>query len=219
MRARSLGSLNARDVAPAEATRRSTDGPPRSTEEILRGVAGGQAWAHITLYEVLLPPVVGALQRILRDPSRDYEDLVQATFERIVRILVLDKRPPAENLSGWAAAIAAHVALDALRAKIRERKVFARDVAERADGDPAGAVAGPDVEERLEARRQLLLVQGHLARMKPDRAQTLLLHDVLGHDLAETAAITGVSVAAAQKRLWRARQELVQRAKRAGDAR
>ena len=55
--------------------------------------------------------------------------------------------------------------------------------------------------------------------MKPDHAQTLLLHDVLGHDLAETAAITGVSRAAAQKRLWRGRAELLRRAKRAGVSR
>ena len=183
----------------------------RPIDEILRGVVANEAWAHVSLYEALLPAVVRALQRILRDSSRDYEDLVQATFERIVRIVVRDKRPPAENLSGWAAAIAAHVALDALRARIRERRVFSHEVADRADGG--------DVEGRLEAKRELLSVQGHLARMKPDRAQTLLLHDVLGHDLAETAAITGVSVAAAQKRLWRARQELVERAKRSGGAR
>lgn len=164
------------------------------------------------MYEALLPSVVGALQRILRDPSRDYEDLVQATFERVVRILVRDKKPPAENLSGWAAAIATHVALDALRARIRERKVFSRDEADRAE-------EGADVEERLEAKRELLALQGHLARMKSDHAQALLLHDVLGHDLAETAAITGVSLAAAQKRLWRGRQELARRTRRAGDAR
>jgi RNA polymerase sigma factor (sigma-70 family) len=201
-------SFDTRSVAPADA-------PQRSTDDILRGVARGERWGHVALYDALLPAVLGALRRILRDPSRDYDDLVQTTFERIVRVLIRDKRPPAANLSAWAAAIAAHVALDTLRAKVRERKVFARELPEQER--ESGAAAGPDVEGRLEARRQLLSVQGHLARMKPERAQMLLLHDVLGHDLAETAAIAGVSVAAAQKRLWRAREELLRRANRAGD--
>jgi RNA polymerase sigma factor (sigma-70 family) len=195
------------------------DDAPRSHHELLRGVVRGELGAHVALYDALLPAVISALQRILRDPARDYEDLVQTTFERIVRALVRPRSRPAENLSAWAAGIAAHVALDAIRARVRERKVFSADVAERGALGSAGAVAGPDVEERMEARRQLLSVQGHLARMKPDRAQILLLHDVLGHDLEETSAITGVSVAAAQKRLWRARQEFLRRAQRAGDAR
>jgi RNA polymerase sigma-70 factor (ECF subfamily) len=44
--------------------------------------------------------------------------------------------------------------------------------------------------------------------MDERRAMTLFLHDVLGHDLAEIAVITGVSVAAAQSRLVRGRKEL-----------
>jgi RNA polymerase sigma-70 factor (ECF subfamily) len=193
----------------------------RSPEEILRGIASGERWAHIALYEALLPAVLGALQRILRDPSRDYEDLAQTTFERIVRTLMHDKRAPASSLPAWAAAIATHVALDTIRARIRERRLFSHETEryERAV-DHAGGPASASPEERLEARRRLLEVQGHLGRMNRDHAQTLLLHDVLGHDLAETASITGVSIAAAQKRLWRARQELLRRAKKSsGDGR
>jgi RNA polymerase sigma-70 factor, ECF subfamily len=200
-------------VAALEAPAWPSEAPPRSHDDILRGVAAGERWAHVALYDALLPAVLGALQRILRDPSRDYDDLVQTTFERIVRMLVHEKRAPATNLPAWAAAIATHVALDTLRAKIRERRLFSYDAIV---ADHAGPRTHGNAEDRLEARRQLLSVQGHLARMNRDHAQTLVLHDVLGHDLAETASITGVSVAAAQKRLWRARQELLRRAKRSG---
>ena len=47
--------------------------------------------------------------------------------------------------------------------------------------------------------------------MNPQRAEALVLHDVLGHDLAEVSALLGVSIAAAQSRLVRGRSELKQR--------
>ena len=52
--------------------------------------------------------------------------------------------------------------------------------------------------------------------MSPDQAQTILLHDVLGHPLAEVAKIMGVTAAAAQRRLSRGHQELMRRAKLRG---
>ncbi len=48
--------------------------------------------------------------------------------------------------------------------------------------------------------------------MNADQAQTLLLHDVLGHGLVEVASMMGVTVAAAQRRLSRGHQELLRRA-------
>jgi len=188
------------------------DAQPRTQAEILEGVARGQRWANAALYDALKPVVVRVLQKILRDPAADYEDLVQTTFERIVRTLLQKGVTSISNLAGWAGAIAAHVALDALRVRIRERKLFSRDEQTRHRADDS--VIGPNLELRLEARRQLLWVQEALARMNPDQAETLLLHDVLGHDLVEAAGITGVGVAAAQKRLSRAREELLRRAKR-----
>jgi RNA polymerase sigma-70 factor (ECF subfamily) len=49
--------------------------------------------------------------------------------------------------------------------------------------------------------------------MKPEHAETLVLHDALGHELSEIAVLMGVSVAAAQSRLIRGRKELLRRAK------
>ena len=44
--------------------------------------------------------------------------------------------------------------------------------------------------------------------MNQERATAVLLYDVFGHELAEIAVLTGVSVAAAQSRLVRGRKEL-----------
>jgi RNA polymerase sigma-70 factor (ECF subfamily) len=57
-------------------------------------------------------------------------------------------------------------------------------------------------------------IRGHLDAIDPVKAWTVLLHDVLGHDLREIAEITACSVAAAQSRLVRGRAELEQRIER-----
>jgi RNA polymerase sigma-70 factor, ECF subfamily len=188
---------------------RTSEPTPPTTEAMLVGVVAGERWAHAALYDLLSPVVGRTLQKILRDTSGDYEDLVQVSFERIVRTLTAQRREHISNLAGWAGAIAAHVALDALRGRTRERRLFERSStsAPRIESVPAASL-----ERQLEARQKLEWLQETLARMNADQAQTLLLHDVLGHGLTEIARIMGVTVAAAQRRLSRGHQELLRRA-------
>jgi len=191
------------------------EAPPPTQAEILAGVAAGQRWAHAALYDMLYPVVARTLQKILHETSSDYEDLVQTSFERSVRTLTQERAAQVVNLPAWAGSIAAHVALDALRAKIRERRFFDRDDASLPRA--VEMVVAPNMERQLEARRQLEWLQETLARMNDDQAQTIVLHDVLGHDLAEVAVMMGASVAAAQRRLSRGHHELLRRAQsRAG---
>jgi RNA polymerase sigma factor (sigma-70 family) len=192
----------------------AAEASPPTQAEILAGVAAGQRWAHAALYDMLYPVVARTLQKILHETSPDYEDLVQTSFERIVRTLTGGRASNVVSLPAWAGSIAAHVALDALRAKIRERKFFDRDDA--SSPRAVEMVVAPNMERQLEARRQLEWLQETLARMNDDQAQTIVLHDVLGHDLGEVAAMMGATVAAAQRRLSRGHQELMRRAERAG---
>lgn len=173
----------------------------------------GDQWAAVELYERLHPVVERALRRVLRHRVNDYEDLVQSSFERIVRTLAERRFAGACSLATWASAIAAHVAMDWLRARVRERRVFgeqpARDERESAPPEPADPAV---LERRLEARADVEKLQGMLSRMGDEQAAALVLHDVLGHELSEIAVLTGVSVAAAQSRLVRGRKELLRRA-------
>lgn len=179
----------------------------RSTAEIIEGAADGERWAHAALYDLLLPVVARTLQKLLRDAHADYEDLVQTSFEKIVTSLMRN-RDGITNLPQWAGAIAARVAIDALRRRVRERGLFSRDPgALQAVSDPHA----PDPARQLEARRQLEWLQGVLARMKPKQAEVLVLCDVLGHRLPGAADLIGVSVSVAQRRLSRARKELLRR--------
>lgn len=139
----------------------------------------------------------------------DYDDLVQATLEQVV-ITVIEKRyAGACSLTTWASSLAAHIALNALRSRQAERRVLDRhyDI----ERDSGVAWGGADVERQVSAREQIEQVRRRLASMNPNKAEAVVLHDVLGHDLAEIAVLTGVSVAAAQSRLVRGRAELMRK--------
>jgi RNA polymerase sigma-70 factor, ECF subfamily len=186
----------------------------RTQADVLRGAVAGEPWAHAALFGALYPIVARALQKILHETS-DYEDLVQTSFELIVRTLRKPRAREIENLAAWASAIAARVALDSLRARIRERRIFNRD----ADATHlVELVPGPKLERELHVRGELAWLQGALAAMNPEQAEAVLLHDVLGHDLWEVASLTEVSLAAAQKRLSRGHLELKRRAERRAKA-
>jgi RNA polymerase sigma-70 factor (ECF subfamily) len=186
---------------------RAVDTPAPSEESIIAGVLDGERWAHAALYDALLPVVSRTLYKLLRDAT-DFEDLVQTTFERIV-VALLEKKRRIDNLSGLAGAIASRVAIDALRAKIRTRRLFGSD-AEHARSRTSEAA--PSAHRQLEARQDLAILQRVLGRMKPDHAQVLILCDVLGHDLGEAAVLIGDTIGATQRRLSRARKELLRRA-------
>jgi RNA polymerase sigma-70 factor, ECF subfamily len=176
----------------------------RTQADVLRAAAAGESWAHEELYDALYPFVARALQRILHS-TPEYEDLVQTAFEQIVRTLQRPQSSKIENLAAWSSAIAARVALNALRTRIRERRIFARELEA---GQVLELVADQRRERELETRGDLLWLQRALVDLNGDQAEAVVLHDVLGHDLWEIAGLTGVSPAAAQKRLSRGHIEL-----------
>ena len=181
---------------------------------MLRGAVAGEPWAYAALYEALYPFVARALQKILHQ-TPDYEDLVQTSFELIVRTLQKPRAREIENLAAWASTIAARVALDSLRLRIRERRFFDRDVS---SGSVAEVAGSSRVEQALDARQELVWLQHSLAAMNAEQAEAVLLHDVLGHELSEVASLTQVTLAAAQKRLSRGHLELKRRAGLRGKA-
>lgn len=189
--------------APASAEAR----PPRADAELIEAVVCGDGAVAGELYDRLLVTVEQTLFRVLGRRESDHEDLVQSSFEQIVKTLATRRFAGACSLKTWASSVATNVGLNALRSRRRERGVFDRSEVDL----PASSAAGDNPERDASLRRDIEHVRGVLASMSPARAEALLLHDVLGHDLAEIAALTGVSLAAAQSRLVRGRHELHER--------
>jgi RNA polymerase sigma-70 factor (ECF subfamily) len=191
-------------------------GPSRPTaeddERLIAAFEHGRPRAGAELYERLFPVVDATIYRIHGRREPEHADLVQSAFEQIVATLAKRTYARGCSLTGWAAVIACHVGLNALRARRRERNVVDRD------SEVEGAVlvdrgSGTHLEAQLRARADLEAIRRHLADMDRDRVTAILLH-AQGYDLAEIARLTRVSVAAAQSRLSRGRREIRARLER-----
>jgi len=207
-----MGAVRAPDDRPKLRVIAGQGGEPAlhpSDEVLIEAVICGDASVAGALYDRLLPLVDATLFRMLGARAADHDDLVQATFEQIVKTLTTRRFARACSLRTWASSIAANVALNALRSRVRERRVVDRN--ETAAEASERSFARDDPERDLALRREIARVRAALREMNPQRAEALVLHDVLGHDLAEVAALMGASIAAAQSRLVRGRRELKQR--------
>ena len=183
--------------------------PAYTDTELFEGIASGDERIARELYRRLLPSVEAALYRVLGRREHDHEDLVQSSFEQIVITLSQRRYAQACSLNTWASTIAAHIALKSLRSRYRQRSVFDGRVG--SDDVAEFAMGREDVERTVSERRELERLRLKLSELPAAQAEAVVLHDLMGHPLAEIATITGASVAAAQSRLVRGRKELMSR--------
>jgi RNA polymerase sigma-70 factor (ECF subfamily) len=188
---------------------KASGAPAYTDTELFEGIASGDERIARELYQRLLPSVEAALYRVLGRREHDHEDLVQSSFEQIVITLSQRRYAQACSLNTWASTIAAHIALKSLRSRYRQRNVF--DARIGSDEVAEFAVGREDVERTVSERRELERLRLRLSELPPAQAEAVVLHDLMGHPLAEIASITGASVAAAQSRLVRGRKELMAR--------
>jgi RNA polymerase sigma-70 factor (ECF subfamily) len=180
--------------------------PALDDETLIDAVARGDSKIATALYDRLIGIVDRALYRVFGRRESDHDDLVQAAFEQIVLTLTRRRFAGACSLSSWACHVATHVGLNALRARRRERRVLG--LIEDTNAMLTVPARGPNVEDEAGARRDIDRIRTQLAEMSPEKAETVLLHDVFGYELAEIAVLTGASVSAVQSRLVRGRKEL-----------
>ena len=155
--------------------------------------------------------VRGVLRRLVGAEDPEYEDLVQSSIESVLVSFDRGKFRGDCPQGGWAAVIARNVAIDAIRARRRERQLFARDEADLAAADSLG---GPDTkmgpEHLTGVQERLHRVKSALLGLGAQKANVIFLHDVLGHELSDVAGILKITVAAAQSRLVRGRREIIE---------
>lgn len=142
-----------------------------------------------------------------RDP--EYEDLVQSSIVNVLSTLDRGKFRGECPTGGWAAVIARNVAVDAIRARARERRVFQHGWDAALADDRTRMAPDPGPERLTDIHQTLDRVNRALTGIGPKKARVVYLHDVLGYELVDVASMLGTSVAAAQSRLVRGRREIV----------
>lgn len=182
--------------------------PEPSDAELVRALRAGDRATAEHLHDRCVSAIDQALYRVLGTRGVDHDDLVQTSFEQLVRSLAREGFLGECSLRTWASRIATHVALNSLRSRIRERRVLSRGELDEE------TTLGANEERMHQSRSELARVRLHLAALTPLHAEALVLHDVHGHSLTDIAALTGVSVAAAQSRVVRGRKELRSRLER-----
>jgi DNA-directed RNA polymerase specialized sigma24 family protein len=98
------------------------------------------------------------------------------------------------------------VALRALRSRARQGRVF--DLRVEPEEATQRFAGNDDVERAVSSKQEMERLRRELLAISPGRAEAVLLHDGLGHSLAEISVLTGSSVAAVQSRLSRGRRDL-----------
>jgi RNA polymerase sigma-70 factor (ECF subfamily) len=137
--------------------------------------------------------------------AEDAEDLTQEIFLRLYQNLRLYRGDV--PLAAWALRLSRNLCIDHYRRARRERRAAAvsEEVLARM---PAG---GGDPQAEAQRRQQLRAVYRELEAMPEDLAEVVLLRDLQGWSLEETAAWLEVPVGTVKSRLHRGRNELAGR--------
>ncbi|HWP07325.1 MAG TPA: RNA polymerase sigma factor [Polyangiaceae bacterium] len=145
-----------------------------------------------------------AVRRVARPRDDDFEDLVQTSLARVLAALGKDG-VGGDYSAPWVVSVARNTAIDQLRARSRQRRVFAPVTGE----DPFSTTPCPHPDLRLDARDKLRRIDVSLRRLGSAQSKVLYLHDVLGYVLSDIARALDISVAAAQSRLIRGRRAIL----------
>jgi RNA polymerase sigma-70 factor (ECF subfamily) len=171
--------------------------------ELAHRAATGDRAAQRALFLAQRTNVHRVLFRILGS-NRDLEDLLQDAFIQI--FIALPSFRGDSGLSRWCQTIATRVAYLA----ISRRRPAAVDLAVVED-----TIAGDvDVVRHVRVRAAAHRLYAALDRIDAKQRIAFALSVVDGKSLAEVAVLTESSVLAVKTRVWRARRELMQRARK-----
>ena len=172
---------------------------------LVTAVQGGDAEAFTELYRRHHPAVRRACRRLLRD-AVEAEEVAQAVF---VRALDRIEQCRGERRFGpWVQVIAQRMCVDVVRIRAR---LTPSEVPVGADGADAGADGPEDLVVERERARE---VRDAIEALPPRQRDAVIARDLDNRQPGEIAAELGVSVAAVDSLLLRARRRVVGRVRR-----
>ncbi len=171
------------------------------TEASLTACRAGQREAIERLFRTHAPMVNRLIGRLV-GPTPDLEDLVQTTF--LTAMGSLGRFRGEASLKTWAFSIATRVASDRFRKPENRRRIVGVD--EAADLPDPGAAA-----EDVVIRKEMNACMWQVVDSLPESYRApLILHDLEGLSITETASICESPVPATKIRIRRARLRLAE---------
>ena len=170
--------------------------------ELVAACVAGDAHAQRLLFRREFARVNATIYRIVGS-ARDTDDLVQETFIAVFR--GLPRFRGESKLSTWIDRIAVRVTFHHIRG--RGQKNVPLDVIGEVEG------TGGTAEAQAHARDGLRRLYGVLAELTPEARTAFALFAIDGRSISEVAQLTQTTFIAAKCRIWRARRELVKKAK------
>jgi RNA polymerase sigma-70 factor, ECF subfamily len=175
---------------------------PEDDAEIIAACVAGDVAAQRALFRREYPRVNATVYRLVGS-ARDADDLVQETFIAVFRGLTRFRGD--SKLSTWIDRIAVRVVFHHIRS--RGRAPIPLDVIAEIEGN------GGTMEAQAHARDGLRRLYAALAELSAESRTAFALFAIDGRSIAEVAQLTQTSFVAAKCRIWRARRELMKKAK------
>ncbi len=137
------------------------------------------------------------------------EDLTQEVFIKILRNL--NNFRGESQLSTWIYKIATNVAMDAMRSPVRLQKIQFIDFPDIKSSTETHLELpenSPSAELRLIRKQMNACIRGYIDGLPENYRTVLVLSDLEGLNVSDTAAVLGISLHTAKIRLHRARAKL-----------
>lgn len=174
----------------------------RDDHEIVSGLCAGSPWSRAALFDRYASDVERVIRRVLgHERHTELADVVHDTFVQALGSIGELRDPTA--LGAWMRAIAARTAWKTVRSRSRRR--WLRFLAPEDLPEPGV----PAVGEAFDACRRTYRV---LETMRPSERVVFALRFIDGRELAEVAAMCGVSLSTTKRLLARAEQRFVRAA-------
>jgi RNA polymerase sigma-70 factor (ECF subfamily) len=188
----------------------ATDLQSLSDQEVVALAREGREAAYRELIRRYERPVFSLIFRMVRDRALA-EDLAQDTFVKVLNALATYR--PEYKFSSWIFKIANNVAIDQLRR--RELDTLSLDGAPHArtqDQIEATALQAVDRTEtplaELQSRELGRLIEGAIAKLRPEYRACILLRHVEGRTYEEIAEALDLPLGTVKTYIHRARHEL-----------
>lgn len=160
-----------------------------------------------------LRPVIRAVVASVLHESREHPDVEDCTHEALRRALEgRDRLRDGEPLRPWLSGIARHVALDALRARKRDRSRIVRDDRDDEDDGPAAvervADGAPNAFDHVATAQRQRALAAALAELPEGQREALRLFHLEGLGYQQIAGRLGVPLGTVATWVNRARKAI-----------